>query len=128
MSGYFARITPISGVPGAPDIGLPEPPPGVGGGPIIPPPLPGVWPKPGEPTHPIEIPPVGVMPPIFIPEDPQHPIQLPPGVIWPPLPPDVGLPSGKVAILIWVVGVGHRWFIYESPTVWPPTPPTAGPK
>jgi hypothetical protein len=34
--------------------------------------------------------------------------------------------SGKVLILVYVVGVGHRWFVYEGPTTW--APPVATPK
>lgn len=117
--------------------------PGLGGGerpalPIVLPPLPGIIPKPGTPTLPIVLPPElwppgdhgpGVMPPIHIPEEPGHPFPKPPGVIWPPLPPDLGL-EGKVAILIWVVGVGFRWYIYDAAQVAPPIelPPVATPK
>ena len=75
--------------------------------------LPGSW-----PSNPIQIP----IPP-DTPGSPQPPIQLPPGTIWPPLPPDVGV-GGKTAILIWVVGVGHRWFIHDASV----NPPVPGPK
>jgi hypothetical protein len=86
----------------------------VGGKPVQPlPPLPGIWPPPGQPSLPIELPPVEVSPPIYIPETPEHPIAKPPGTIWPPLPPDLGL-DGKVAILVWVMGVGRRWYIYDA--------------
>lgn len=101
---------------------------GVGGGspshPITLPPLPGILPKPGEPSHPITLPPQKPghpSHPIFIPESPEHPIALPPGTIWPPLPPDSGI-TGKVAILIWVIGVGHRWFVWQGPAPPAPTP------
>jgi hypothetical protein len=80
--------------------------------PIVLPPLPGVWPKPGEPTQPIVIPPE-VSNPIVIPGEPEHPIALPPGTVWPPLPPST---TGKYAILIWVVGVGARWLIVDAGT------------
>jgi hypothetical protein len=36
----------------------------------------------------------------------------PPGTIWPPLPP--GLPEGKVAILVWISGVGHRYAVIDT--------------
>lgn len=103
-------------------------PPNKPGHPLPLPPLPGIWPKPGEPSLPIALPPglwppgdhgPGVMPPIYIPEEPTKPLPLPPGSIWPPLPPDLGL-TGKVAILVWVVGVGFRWFIYDQAQVTPP--------
>lgn len=103
-----------------PDYGIEGPPPEVGGGPL--PPLPGIWPPPGRPAHPIALPRPPLTPenPIVIPGTPEHPIQLPPGTIWPPLPPDLGL-EGKTAILVWVVGVGKRWFIYD-PAHKPPVP------
>lgn len=126
--GFFARITPLQG--GHPDQGLPgeEEPvdPGYGvdvGGtpehPIVLPPLPGVWPPAGKPSLPIYLPPevwpgpgFKPMPPIHIPIGPDN--TLPPNVgIWPPLPPDTGL-AGKVAILVWVLGVGYRWFVYDA--------------
>ena len=100
--------------------------------PVALPPLPGVYPPPGQPsvTPPVQVPPPGVSsPPIHIPIPPGTPDNslptppVPPGTgIWPPLPPDTGL-KGKVAILVWVVGVGHRWFIVDTGQ----TPP-AGPK
>jgi len=127
-----------SGVPGSPDNSLPggggpvDPGYGVGGDrpshPIVLPPLPGVWPKPGEPSHPIVIPPdVAGIPshPIVLPGSPEHPIALPPGTVWPPLPPST---TGKYAILIWVVGVGSRWLIVDSAQVSPPIAPTPSPK
>jgi hypothetical protein len=85
-------------------IHLPE----VGGGPIIPPELPGappgIWgptdPRPTPPIYLPVVPPNVVMPPIYIPVYPSHPIAIrPPGtevpprpehpippVVWPPLP------------------------------------------
>jgi len=125
---------------GAPPTMWPSPPgmwpqpPHPGGGPMpqfppygshqpVPlPPLPGVWPKPGVPTPPIYLPPVTAMPPIYIAEAPDNTLPQPPGTIWPPLPPELGL-KGKVAIVVWVVGVGYRWFIYD--TSLQPTPPMA---
>ena len=102
-----------------PDFGVGGPGPSH---PITLPPLPGIVPKPGEPSHPITLPPQKPghpSHPIFIPESPEHPIALPPGTIWPPLPPDSGI-TGKVAILVWVIGIGHRWFIWQAPPA--PTP------
>ena len=151
--GYYARIVPVRGFAGGggdeddeqpvdPGYGVEEGDQ-IGGGPIVPPPLPGVWPKPGEPTHPIYVPPqrpgrpshpiVLPMPPTKpdVPGSgsPSHPIELPPGTIWPPLPPDVDT-GGKTAILVWVVGVGYRWFVYDPPGMpsKPDKPPEAGPK
>jgi hypothetical protein len=118
--------------PGRPDNELP------GGRPALPaqplPPLPGIWPPPGQPNIPVVLPPLMPTNPIYIegapsqPGQPSQPIALPPG-IYPPLPPDAGLPSGKVAILVWVVGVGYRWIVLErgaQPT--PPIAPGAEPK
>jgi hypothetical protein len=129
----LAYIYPVNG--GQVDNELPGGPPGhvgggpihrppiVGGGPIIPPPLPGVWPPPGHITHPIVLPPMGeISQPIVIPGGPEHPIAVPPG-IWPPLPPGTVWPGAeKLAILIWVVGVGWRWLVIE------PEDDTAQPK
>ena len=106
--------------PGRPDNELP------GGRPALPsqplPPLPGIWPRPGEPNIPVVLPPVGIAPPIYIEPPPDKP--LPPVGIYPPLPPETGLPSGKCAILVWVVGVGYRWIVVEKGAS--PTPPIAG--
>lgn len=97
--------------------------------PIHLPSLPGIWPPPGKPGLPIELPPNVAAPPIYIPEEPGHPLPLPPGTIWPPLPPDMGL-DGKYAILVLVVGVGYRWLIYDSNAApghpLPPEPGTPG--
>jgi hypothetical protein len=127
---YLARITPVEGPfgPVDPDYGIP----GGGGGhpehPIV-----------GSPGHPIVLPPLPpdlhpdhTLPPltgipswpIYIPGTPEHPIVLPPGTIWPPLPPEIGV-AGKVWILVYVLGVGHRWFVVDGPSIWPPV---AGPK
>lgn len=122
-------VDPGYGVPGAgpvdPGYGIEGPetePPTVGGGPL--PPLPGIWPPPGRPTHlPAPSPPTAENP-IVLPEEPGHPLPLPPGTIWPPLPPDFDH-GGKKAILIWVVGVGKRWFIYD-PSQLPPRPEPKG--
>jgi hypothetical protein len=102
--------------------------PGGGGGhpshPIALPPLPGIWPEPGKPSLPIYIPPeIPGVPsqPIYIEGSPEHPIALPPNTIWPPLPPDLGGGSEKKAVLVWVSGVGARWFIYD-PSSTPPVP------
>lgn len=131
--GYFARITPVQlpgGGPVDPDYGIEG---GNGGSPeqpII-----------GSPSHPIELPPLppdvpdqglpplaGQLPewPTVIPGTPEHPIAHPPGTVWPPLPPDSGI-AGKVWILVYVMGVGHRWFVVQGPSIWPP-PPVATPK
>jgi hypothetical protein len=113
-----------------PDQGLPGGrPPHVSGGPIIPPPLPGVWPPEATPTPPIFIPPAGeVSNPIVIPGTPTHPITLPPGV-YPPLPPTGA--QDKYAILVLVVGVGWRWVVVDpgaSVGTPLPTPPSPSPK
>jgi hypothetical protein len=88
----------------------------------------------GRPTHPIQLPPTppGLRPdnslpsapvrpsqPIFIPETPDNALPVPPGTIWPPIPPSTGA-SGRVWILIYVVGVGHRWLLINGPAIWPP--------
>jgi hypothetical protein len=122
----LAVITPIEGgqvdnslpgAPGYPSHGLPGIP-GVPSHPIVLPPLPGVYPPPGTPTQPIYLPPPGqVENPIVIPGSPEHPIALPPGSVWPPLPPSA---TGKYAVLVYVVGVGYRWFVVQGPEVWPP--------
>jgi hypothetical protein len=119
------------GFPGRPDNSLP---PGRPNRPSIGlPPLPGIWPPPGKPSIPTPIPPdfsINVPAnPIYIEDTPDNkPITLPPGTIWPPLPPSSGIGSGtkKVAILVWVVGVGARWFIYD-PSLTPGTPPVTPP-
>ena len=118
----------LPGVPGSPDNSLP----GMGGSPshpIVVPPLPGIWPPPGQPTFPIALPPGEPTQPIYIEGSPEHPITMPPATIWPPLPP-VG-PTGKYAILILVVGVGYRWLVVEGPGPShpiAPQPPEAQPK
>lgn len=104
---------PGGGGPVDPGFGKPSLPPHLGGGPIPAPP-------PGIAVPPIHIPPGGVaVPPIFIPDHPDNTLPAAPGIIWPPLPPDAGI-SGKVLLLIWVVGVGYRWLVYEAPVIWPP--------
>lgn len=133
----LAFIHPLSGSGGAGiDNTLPTPPAHVGGGPIIPPPLPGVWPPPGMPNLPVDPgwgnrPPGVVDPgwgqgrplpphvgggPIVIPEPPpglNPPIELPPVGIYPP--PVTGLPPGKVAILVIVVGSGTcHWVVADT--------------
>src|SRR4030095_15225409 len=104
-------------------------PPHVGGGPIIPPPLPGVRPRPATPTQPIVIPPPGeVSNPIVIPGAPTHPINLPPGV-YPPLPP-IGL-KDQYDISLSIVGVGWHWLVVDpgATTGTPlPLPPGPAPK
>src|SRR5262252_8618750 len=96
-----------------PDFGLEELPPGLGGGPIIPEPPPGIWPpltpempwRPIDPSWGVGRPPLpdGGLPerpgrperptdPGYGIEGPEEPETLPPGTLWPPLPPGV---SGK---------------------------------
>jgi hypothetical protein len=130
-------LFPTGGAPVDPGFGHPggghhpsHPIAGGGGHPSHPialPPLPGIWPPPGQISLPIYLPPEipGVpSPPIYIDASPEHPITLPPNTIWPPLPPDSGGGTEKRAVLVWVSGVGHRWFIYEPGA----TPPVATPK
>jgi hypothetical protein len=106
-------------------------PPHVGGGPIIPPPLPGVWPPPGVPTLPIDLPPHASNP-IVIPQPPpgvNPPITLPPPGIYPPLPPEE-VPTGKVAILVKVIGSDTVHWIVVDTSLHPgtPLPPSPTPK
>ena len=127
--GPGGPVDPGWGVGGSerPDNSLPWGP-GRPSHPIALPPLPGIWPKPGEPSIPPgPLPPVEVAPPIYIEGSPTNPIALPPG-IYPPLPPEAGLPSGKIAILILVVGVGYRWLVYDRAQVSPPIAGTPTPK
>jgi hypothetical protein len=52
----------------------------------------------------------------------------PPGTVWPPLNPGDGI-GGKVLALVWLVGIGYKWAVLETPpVVWPPQPPVATPK
>jgi hypothetical protein len=88
--------------PGLPDIGLPQPPPGI-------------WP-PLTPEHPwLPIAPGGGPSHPIAPgggggdERPTHPIELPPGTIWPPLPPGV---SGKYLALV-LIGGGGKGAMYR---------------
>lgn len=127
------------------------PPPVVGGGPIVPPPLPGVWPPPGVPNFPIDpgwgnrpptdpgygqghpLPPHIGGGPIVIPQPPpglNPPIQLPPPGIYPPLPPGTVPPNTMVAILVKVVGSDTVHWIVVDTSVHPgtPLPPTPTPK
>lgn len=94
---------------------------GIGGGPILPNPPPGIWPPltpehpwlpiapGGEPTHPIAPGGGGGG------EHPEHPIVLPPGSIWPPLPPGV---SGKYLALVLIGGGGqgamYRYVVIDA--------------
>ena len=76
---------------------------------------------------------------------PEHPIVLPPGtdvppdMIWPPMPPTLPgqlptkptVPPDKLAILIFVIGVGHKWMVIDkgcAPGTPLPVPPTPQPK
>jgi hypothetical protein len=143
LPGIEGPVDPDYGLPGGPGI-MP---------PIALPPLPGIWPPAGVVTPPIHYPPVVASPPIFIPEAPPevgggpstpppsvgggpatppglHPGggPLPPVGVYPPLPPSSGI-NGKVAILVWVVGVGYRWFVVDAGlSAGTPLPPTPGPK
>lgn len=90
--------------------------------PIVIPPLVGIWPSPGHPAHPIVLPeplPPGSGP-IYIQGTPENPVTTEPGTLNPPLPAGL-LPSGKVAVLVEVVGVeGQRWLTVDNtPTVNP---------
>jgi hypothetical protein len=100
-----------------PDIGLPEPPPGIwppltpehpwrplppgtehpGGGPV----------RPGRPTDPDYGVDEGT--------SPEHPIVLPPGTVWPPLPPSV---HGKYLALVLIGGGGkgahYRYVVIDA--------------
>ena len=130
----LANIEYVKGQrPTDPDYGVEEPPPEIGNGlPPSLPPLVGIWPPPGHPnvTPPIAYPPGHhPMPPIFIDGSPENPIVLPPG-IYPPLPPGVGS-GGKIAVLVWVLGVGYRWAVVDTGVGiggGPVVPPTAQPK
>jgi hypothetical protein len=116
--------------PGGPG-GYPSHPIAGGGGhpshPIALPPLPGVWPPPGQPSLPIYIPPEVAIPPypqppIAIEPPPDKPNPIPPGEIWPDLPPEY---AGKVVAVI-VLGEGKvHWYHVPPPAV---NPPVARPK
>lgn len=129
MFGQLAVIMPVMGMPGWPGPhpgqlpmpGGPYPDQGLPGG-GYPGHHPGHYPDQGlpggqpggggQPTHPIALPPGQAWPPApahpIVPADPQ------PGTIWPPLPPGQG-PSGKVAVAIWVSGLGVRYAVIELP-------------
>jgi hypothetical protein len=118
------------GEPVAPDQGLPGEPatpthPIYGFRPRPWPPLP--WPP--RPWPPTPVDPdwgldAGVAPgqPIYLPIGPDQglppvgghepPTDPPPGTVWPPIP---GAPEGKAAILVWIIGVGYRYFVVELP-------------
>jgi len=129
--------------------------PGFGVGRPLPPhvgqPLPPnqIWPPPSlPPLPPGTIPPPGMWPPqidnslppdfpIVVPQPPEKPEQGPPPTVgggpiepptlWPPLPPGTGI-AGKCLVLIWVVGVGYRWLVFDKGVdIWP-QPPVATPK
>jgi hypothetical protein len=116
---FLAVITPVSrpgggidnslpGEPGEPDQGLPGDQPGIdnslpGRGRL--PPLPSTLPLPpaiwpGVPVHPLPVPPPGSTLP-----------EPPPGAVWPPLPPNV---EGKLLVVVFISGVGHRWAIIDT--------------
>jgi hypothetical protein len=142
--GLHPGNRPPGSYPGRPDQGLPgggwdrpvDPGfgrPGGGGRPDHPDQgLPGGGVHPGQLPVFLPIGPDNTLPPI--PGGPQPPTNkpTPPGTIWPPLPPSV--PQGKVAILVWISGVGHRYAVIDVPPpapdqgVPPTTPPVAEPK
>jgi len=98
--------------------------------PIVLPELPGVYPPPGMPNLPVNIPVdpgYGVGNPITIGESPEHPIALPPG-IYPPLPSQPDPSPDKIVILVWVIGVGYRWVVVDTGVSVNPTPPRPTPK
>jgi hypothetical protein len=107
LGGPFPSQLPMPGGP-YPDQGLPGGYPGHHPGH----PDQGLPGQGGHPSHPIALPPGVAWPPApahpIIPADPQ------PGTIWPPLPPGQG-PSGKVAVAIWVSGLGVRYAVIELP-------------
>ena len=129
----FGHPKPPSGDVVWPPISLPPLPPGIS----LPP---GTWPPQKPPVDPGYGRPTLPEWPIVIPQPPEKPQPgLPPtvgggpvlpegpAVIWPPIPPGHGI-AGKCLILIWVVGIGYRWLVYEGKDIWPPPPPEAGPK
>jgi hypothetical protein len=68
--------------------------------------------RPGVPEQPIYLPvgPDNSLPPVAGHLPAPNP---PPGTIWPPLPP--GLPPGKLAILVFIIGLGYRFVVVEIP-------------
>ena len=149
----LAYIHELAGIGDRPDNALPGGrPPMVGGGPIVPPPLPGVWPPPGVPNFPIDpgwgnrppgpdsgwgqghpLPPHVGGGPIVIPQpppNPAHPIVLPPPGIYPPLPPGTVPPNTMVAVLVKVIGSDTVHWIVVDTSLKPgaPLPPTPAPK
>ena len=128
MPSTLAVITPLEGNP-----------PGVVAPPIYN--RPEIWPPKGlPPLPPIEgLPPgwwdkppaTGLWPieppdwPIVVPVPPDKPVPGDPPTLWPPLPPSAGV-AGRALILIWIVGVGYRWLVYESRPIH--TPPEPEPK
>lgn len=83
----------------------------------------------GHPSHPIYHPDK----PVAMPLPPGN--TAPPGTIYPPLPP--GAPP-KMAVLVWIVGIGYRWAVVSNTPdqslpgqparPGQPLPPTAAPK
>jgi hypothetical protein len=105
--GHPSQGLPFPGFPGHPSQGLPG---GFPGRPVDP-----GWGVGGAPE---------VSPPITLPPS----TELPPDQIWPPLPPGTPpttkpvVPPDKLAILILVLGVGHKWMIIDKSWL----PPVAG--
>jgi len=142
--------------PGRPDIGLPDPEhpvdpdygiegpldpdwgidegAGIGGGPVLPPPImwpkppPGIWPPPDKPVAPLPphfpMPPGSIWPPVHPPVDPGYGIEGPPPEVGggpapqpprPGLPPSVGggpvVPGEKFLVAIVTVGRGRSQVI-----------------
>lgn len=106
--GHPSQGLPWPGFPGHPSQGLPfpgrpvDPGWGVGG--------------PGTPDQPIVLPPGS---------------EVPPDMIWPPAPPTLPgqppskpvVPPDKLAILIFVLGVGHKWMVIDKSSLPAPGQP-----
>lgn len=48
--------------------------------------------------------------PVF-PIPPNQTLPIPPGTVWPPLPPTV---TGKLVVLVAIMGLGHRWAVIDA--------------
>jgi hypothetical protein len=102
--GVEAPVHPDTGLPslpGAPDQGLPPPPPGI-------------WP-PLNGNHPVQP----------LPGTPDQGLPAPPGSVWPPVPGG----KGKFLVLAGIPGVGWRYVVVDlSLQVSPPIAGTPTPK
>jgi hypothetical protein len=130
LPGFEGPVDPDYGIGiGHPSHGLPRPPA------VWPPQFP---PTPVDPDWGVNAPARPSLP-IYIPVGPDNTlpglppvaghlptIPLVPGSVWPPLPP--GLPPGKVAILVFISGLGHRYAIIEVPPPEVSGPPKPQPK